>query len=78
MVPLRWICGTLITGVLHSLVRGDSSHANDPDQDNWLCEACEKTSEGRTKQERVASVGTILDQIHYVFPNARQSRRTAF
>ena len=49
MVSLRRICGTLIIGCV--AVRGDSLHANDPDQDNLLCEACEKTSEGRTKQK---------------------------
>ena len=43
--------GLWSSGVLHSPVRGDSLHANDPDQDNLLCEACEKTSEGRTKQK---------------------------
>ena len=66
------------TGVLHSSVRGNSSHSNDFAQVNFTHETCEKQSKCRTKQKRLVSKRIRLEEIDCVPPNVHQSRQTAF
>ena len=66
------------TGVLHSSVRGNSSHSNDFAQGNFRHETCGKQSRCRTKQKRLASERIRLEEIDCVPPNVHQSRQTAF
>ena len=68
----------LATGVLHSSVRGNSSHSNDFAQGNFRHETCEKQSKCRTKQKRLVSKRICLEEIDYVPPNVHQSRPNRF
>ena len=48
-------------------------------QHRWTCrvEACEKPTQGRTKQKCLTSEGAILEEMYLDSPNAKQSRHTA-
>ena len=66
----------LVTEVLHSPVRGDSSRSHDSIQVDVSKKTCEKRTIGRTKQTRLTLDGILLE-VDHVSPNAQQSRHPA-